>query len=221
MDRVPPPPYSVVGILLFWILLALGCSSANRNDSSTTTQQKATGETLPVTASAYEEREPLTSAKIATTVLSDRFARRVFKDPARRDNWAELIIGTGNNTEKVYGYFYFVDIDTIKVAERDEKQFRWGLICGKYLILADLPMNTMLKDPELVKECKDSAQGFCWGLKDQPASGEGIDIRGIHLQLKRHKGNIAEIVGLTSDQWDSIRRATMRGQNHELYSLFP
>jgi hypothetical protein len=79
----------------------------------------------------------------------------------------------------------------------------------------------MLQDPELVKECKDAALGFYLGLGNGPAAGEGIDIRGIHLQLKRYKGNTAEIIGLTSDEWNSIRRSTMRGQKHELYSLFP
>lgn len=40
-------------------------------------------------------------------------------------------------------------------------------------------------------------------------------------QVKRYKNNLAEIIGITSDQWNSIRRAKMHGQTHELYSLFP
>lgn len=206
---------------LFWIFLVLGCASSNTNKSTTAAKTTASGETLPTTASAYEEREPLTSERITTTPLTARYARRVFKDPAHPDNWHELIIGTGNDAEKVYAYFHFLGIENVQYAERDEKEFRWGLICGKYQILASIPLNTILTDPELVKQCKDAALGFYWGLKNGPASPEGVDIRGIHLSVKRYKGNTAEIIVLTSDQWNSIRRATMRGEKHELYSLFP
>jgi hypothetical protein len=212
----------LLAILVFGFAV-LGCSPSNTNTrkEASSDASSASGETLPTTASAYEDREPLTSEKVTTTPLTSRYARRVFKDPAVPDNWHELIIGTGGESEKIYAYFHFVGIENLRFAERDERELRWGLPCAKYEMLAGIPANAILKDAALVKECKDASLGFYLGLKDEPASKEGIDIRGIHFQVKRYKGNLAEIIGMTSDQWNSIRRANMHGQPHELYSLFP
>lgn len=212
---------SIIAILPL-LFLVPACSSSNTNSTSNTdTRKEASGESLPTTASAYENREPLTSEKVTTVPLKPHYARRIFKDPAHPDNWHELIIGTGSESEKIYVYFHFIGVEIIQAAERDERELRWGLLCGKYEILADIPTDTMLKDPALVKECKDAALGFYLGLKNESASQEGVDIRGIHLQVKRYKNNLAEIIGMTSDQWNSIRRAKMHGETHELYSLFP
>jgi hypothetical protein len=202
-----------------WFLLVLGCSQPQHETA--TSKQKASGETLPVTASAYENVEPLTTERITTVPVTDRFARRVFKDPQHPDNWHELIIGTGNDSEKVYAYFHFVPLDVVQTAERDERELRWGLLFGKYGYLANIPVSDLRGDYDLVKECKEATMGFYEGLRDSPVANEGVDIRGIHLAVRRQKAKGAVIIGLTSYEWNDIRHAIMRGEKHELYSLFP
>jgi hypothetical protein len=198
-------------------VLILGCSSAPRDTPST---DHTLGETLPVSASAYEKVEPWATERIETVVLTERFARRTFKDPAHPDLWHELIIGTGNNSDKIYAYFNSVPLKELRVAEHDERELRWGLLFAKYAYLAGIPISELKSDLELVQQCKDSAPGFYMGL-DPSVSSEGADLRGIHLAVKPLDGKTAVIMGLTSDQWDEIRHAIMRGEKHELYSLFP
>jgi hypothetical protein len=173
-----------------------------------------------VTASAYENVEPLATQRITTVPLNTRFARRTFKDPKNADNWHELIIGTGNDSEKVFAYFHFLPISTVEYAERDEMEFRWGLLFGKYAFLANIPLTSLKGDVDLARECKDSAAFFYAGLHDRRGT-EGVDIRGIHLSVRPYKKKTAVIIGLTSDQWNDIRRSIMHGEHHELYSFFP
>jgi hypothetical protein len=210
-------------LLTFALCLALllGCSSPrSKNDNTQTNSRYASGESLPVTASAYENVEPLATQRISTVPLTDRFARRTFKDPQQPDNWHELIIGTGNESEKVFAYFHFLPISTVEYAERDEREFRWGLLFGKYGFLANIPLTSLKDDLDLARECKGSAAFFYAGLHN-PRGSEGVDIRGIHLSVKPYKKKTAVIIGVTSDQWNDIRRRIMRGEKHELYSFFP
>lgn len=203
------------------LVLTLGCGSPrSRNDASKPKPPIASGDTLPVTASAYEDVEPLATQRITTVPLTNRFARRTFKDPQQPDNWHELIIGTGNDSEKVFAYFHFLPISTVEYAERDEKEFRWGLLFGKYAFLANIPITSLKGDLELARECKDAAPFFYAGLHNSRGS-EGVDIRGVHLSVKPYKKKTAVIVGLTSDQWNNIRRSIMHSERHELYSFFP
>jgi len=209
-----------------WLLFVVSCVQPQRDNTkstqTTTSTQKASGEALPVTASAYENEEPLATERIETVGLTDRFARRKFKDPKHADNWHELIIGTGNNSEKVYAYFHFLPLNDIGVAERDEREFRWLTLCVKYAYLANIPIEKLKGDLELGKECKASAPFFYMGLRNTSMTiPEGVDIRGIHLAVRRYKGKTGVIMGLSSDEWSDIRHAIMRGEKHELYSLFP
>lgn len=201
-----------------WLLLVLGCTSGQR--VTPTTKQQTSGETLPVTASAYEIAEPLATERIETVALTAKFARRTFKDPAHPDVWHELIIGTGSNSEKVYAYFNCVHVKDLRFAEHDERELRWGLLFGKYALLAGIPIGNLKDDLELVKQCKDFAPAFYMGL-DPSVSSEGIELRGIHLAVKPHEAKTAVIIGVTSDEWNEIRHAIMRGEKHELYSFFP
>ena len=209
-------------LLTFTLCLALlGCGSPPRskNDNKQANSGHASGESLPVTASAYENVEPLATERITTVPLTTRFARRTFKDPKNADNWHELIIGTGHDAEKVFAYFHFLPISTVEYAESDET-FRWGLLFGKYAFLANKPLTSLKGDVDLARECKDSAAFFYAGLRDRRGT-EGVDLRGIHLSVRQYKNKTAVIIGLTSDQWNDIRRSVMRGEHHELFSFFP
>jgi hypothetical protein len=208
-------------LIVLLIAVTVGChASRPRNDNSQRNTQDGFGEALPVTASAYEDVEPLVTERITTVPVTERFAKRTFKDPQAPENWHELIIGTGSDSEKVYAYFHFIPMSTIEYAERDET-FRWGLIFGKYAFLANKPLTSLKSDQQLVKECKDAAPFFYQGLRDKRVMSEGVDIRGIHFSLKRYKKDTVVIIGVTSDQWNDIRRSIMRTEKHELYSLFP
>lgn len=207
--------------LALWLLLVLACVTPQKDTATSNREASASGEALPTTASAYEITEPWATEHIETVALTKRFARRTFKDPKRPDNWHELIIGTGNDSEKVYAYFHFVPLKDLEFAEHDTREMRWGLLFGKYAYLANIPVNNLKDDFELVKKCKDSAPFFYMGLHDSSGANEGVDIRGIHLAAKRYKGKGGLIIGVTSDEWNDIRHAVMRGEKHELYSLFP
>ncbi len=202
----------------FLVCVILGCASSQRTEP--TVNDSISGDSLPVSASAYELVEPWATQKIQTVALTDKFSRRTFKDPAHSDVWHELIIGTGVNSEKIYAYFNYVPLKDIRFAERDTSELRWGLLFGKYAILAGIPPGKLKGDIELVKQCRDFAPGFYMGLNSSVQS-EGVDIKGIHLAVKPYRRNTAVIIGLTSDKWNEIRRAIMRNEKHELYSLFP
>lgn len=198
--------------------LALGCTSSKENQPAE--NKRASGDALPVTASAYELVEPWATQKIETVALTDRFARRTFKDPAHPDIWHELIIGTGVNSEKIYAYFNYVPLKDLRFAEQDVSELRWGLLFGKYAVLAGISPNKLKDDLDLVKQCRDFAPGFYMGL-DSSVQSEGVEVRGIHLAVKPYRKNTGAIIGVTSDKWNEIRRAIMRNEQHELYSLFP
>jgi hypothetical protein len=148
-------------ILVLCLALLSGCGSSRRskNENTQSNIRYTYGESLPVTATAYEDVEPLATERNNTVPLTARFARRTFKDPKNADNWHELIIGTGNDSEKVFAYFHFLPISTVEYAERDEKEFRWGLLFGKYAFLANMP-TTLKGDLDLARECKNSAAFF-------------------------------------------------------------
>ena len=212
-SRIP----SLLLAMGLWLCIALGCASSTKNEPAAKTQ--ASGDALPVTASAYELVEPWATEIIETVALTDKFARRTFKDPAHPEVWHELIIGTGVNSEKIYAYFNYVPLKDLRFAEQDDSTLRWGLLFGKYAVLAGIAPTKLKNDLELVNQCKDFAPGFYMGL-DSSVQSEGADIRGIHLAVKPYKTNTGAIIGLTSDKWNEIRRAIMRSEKHELASLF-
>lgn len=175
---------------------------------------------LAITTSDYEKREPWITEKVKVIAVSAQFQRVVFQDPANPDNSHELITGTGLNAEKVCGYFHYIPNSIVARAERDREILRWGLIVGKYALLANIPVESLRTDFQLMKQSKDASDAFYLPLHYKMAP-EGIDIRGVHLILKPLKASKSVLIGVSSQEWDGIRRAVMHGQKRDLYSLFP
>jgi hypothetical protein len=175
---------------------------------------------LAVTTSDYEEREPLITEKVKVIAVNAQFQRVVFQDPANPQNSHELITGTGANAEKVCAYFHYIPNSILARTERDREILRWGLIFGKYALLANIPVQSLRGDTLLMKQCKDASDGFYLPLHYKMAP-EGIDIRDVHLILKPLKASKSVLIGVSSQEWDAIRRAVMHGHEHDLYTLFP
>lgn len=87
-------------------------------------------------------------------------------------------------------------------------------------MLANIPIQSLGNDYALMNEAKNDSAGFYLTL-DQGTSPEGIDLRGIHLILKRHSSAQAAIIGVTSVEWNKIRGNMIHGKKDQLYSLFP
>jgi len=203
------------------ILMAInGCTPDESHKQAISGDSSSVADPLPVTASAYENVEPLATERISTVNLTEHFARRTFKDPRAPQNYHELIIGTGANAEVVYAYFHFIPLDVLQRAEQDREMLRWGVIFAKCAYLTGVPLDQLRNDSALAREAKDKASFFYAGLHNSAGGGEGIDIRGVHLSVKPYKGQ-GEIMGMSSSEWTRIRHAIMRGEKDELYSLFP
>jgi hypothetical protein len=181
---------------------------------------------LPLKVSDYDQLEPSITQTAKTTPLSERYARRVYRDPDDDDlRRYELITGREGDSEKIYAYFHFLPLVTVQEAEQDYQLFYWGLLFGKYAYLSGTPLHELRGDKArmalLTKECKEAAPFFYQGLRDKKAARDGVDILGIHLSVRPQGKSSAVITGLTSNLWNEIHQATVNGTHHDLYELFP
>lgn len=180
---------------------------------------------VPLSASAYETKEPTINHRLETVRVNDRFERRIYRSHLESESWYELITGTGEDTNKVYAYFHFLPLSQVRF-DGSKKDARWGKIVIKYLLLADAQAQQRARGggtedlKNLLGEAMVKERMFYSGI-ETPATNEGIDLRGIHLMVRPWGDGKAVIIGCSTKQWHAIRSAVMHGQGHPLYELFP